>query len=190
MKISQIKIDAIHMKSQKSRFIFILLVSFLVTACSNEMGELQAYTEEVKNRTYAGIEPLPEIKPYRTFQYETSNKRDPFDDSIFRPLVLKERTGKKPTNSISPDLNRVPEYLESFPLDTLRMVGTMSQNEELWALVKTPDNTIQRVAGGSYLGQNNGRIIDISSGGIELVEIIPDGFGGWREREGNIALSE
>ena len=70
------------------------------------------------------------------------------------------------------------------------MVGTMSQNQELWALVKTPDNTIQRVAGGSYLGQNNGRIIDISSGGIELVEIIPDGFGGWREREGNIALSE
>ena len=70
------------------------------------------------------------------------------------------------------------------------MVGTMSQEKSVWALIKTPDNTIQRVENGNYLGQNNGKIIQVSNDGIELTEIVPDGFGGWQERASSIALSE
>ena len=61
------------------------------------------------------------------------------------------------------------------------MVGTMSQEKQNWALIQTPDDTIQRVLTGNYLGQNNGKIIEVGNDGVELIEIIPDGFGGWRE---------
>ena len=165
-----------------------VLLFSLVAGCSGNLSDLEAWVEEVKSRPQEGIEPLPEIMPYKAFTYVKGSKRDPFDTSIFRPQIAS--VAKKAISSISPDPNRVPEYLESFPLDTLRMVGTMSQNAQNWALIKTPDNTIQRVLTGNYLGQNNGKIVDVTSDGVELVEIIPDGFGGWRERESSIALSE
>ena len=170
------------------RFVACVLLFLLVAGCSGNISDLEAWVEEVKSRPQEGIEPLPEILPYKAFTYVKTSKRDPFDTSIFRPQVAS--VSKKATSSISPDPNRVPEYLESFPLDTLRMVGTMTQNTQNWALIKTPDNTIQRVLTGNYLGQNNGKIVDVTNDGVELVEIIPDGFGGWRERESSIALSE
>ena len=153
------------------------------------MSDLEAWVEEVKSRPQEGIEPLPEIIPYKAFTYVKGTKRDPFDTSIFRPQAA-STTDTRKVSAVSPDPNRVPEYLESFPLDTLRMVGTMSQDQQVWALIKTPDNTIQRVLTGNYLGQNNGKIVEVNSDGVELVEIIPDGFGGWRNRESSIALSE
>lgn len=170
------------------RSVFCIFVFLLIAGCSGNLSDLEAWVAEVKARPQEGIEPLPEIIPYKAFSYVKGSKRDPFDESIFRPQVAS--TAKKVSSSISPDPNRVPEYLESFPLDTLRMVGTMTQDQQNWALIKTPDNTIQRVLTGNYLGQNNGKIIDVTDDGVALVEIIPDGFGGWRERESSIALSE
>ena len=164
------------------------LVCAITTGCSGSLSDLEAWVEQVKARPQQGIEPLPEILPYKAFTYVSGSKRDPFDQSIFRPQVAS--ISKKAASTISPNPNRVPEYLESFPLDTLRMVGTMSQDQENWALIQTPDNTIQRVLTGNFLGQNNGKITDVNEDGVELVEIIPDGFGGWRERESSIALSE
>ncbi len=171
-----------------TRTLLSVALIFMISGCSGNLSDLEAWVEEVKARPHKGIEPLPEIIPYKAFTYVKGNKRDPFDESIFRPQVSASK--KKVSSGISPDPNRVPEYLESFPLDTLRMVGTMSQEKQTWALIKTPDNTIQRVLNGNYLGQNNGKIIQVSNGGVELIEIIPDGFGGWRERESSIALSE
>ena len=114
--------------------------------------------------------------------------RDPFDPGELAAKVAKQT---QPTNpQLSPDPNRTPEFLESFPLDTLRMVGTLSQGEYLWALIRTPDSTIQRVSEGNYMGQNYGKIVQVSDVVIKLTEIIPDGYGGWRERASSVALSE
>ncbi len=167
--------------------IAVILILFLV-GCTEGTSDLEAWVEDVKSRPQPGVEPLPEVIPYKTFLYSKSDQRDPFDDSIFRPKI--GQTAPKHFSSITPDTNRVPEYLESFPLDTLRMVGTMQQNNQTWALIKTPDNTIQRVLDGNYLGQNNGKIISITDDKVELAEIVPDEFGGWRERSTSIALSE
>ena len=186
--ITMFAIDKVTNRYAITRVIVSVLLFSLVAGCSGNLSDLEAWVEEVKSRPQEGIEPLPEIIPYKAFTYVKGSKRDPFDTSIFRPQVAS--VSKKATSSISPDPNRVPEYLESFPLDTLRMVGTMTQNAQNWALIKTPDNTIQRVLTGNYLGQNNGKIVDVNTDGVELVEIIPDGFGGWRERESSIALSE
>ena len=165
----------------------VMMVLFL-SGCTEGTSDLEAWVADVKSRPQKGVDPLPEIIPYKTFIYDKSGSRDPFDDSIFRPKI--GQTAPKHFSSITPDTNRVPEYLESFPLDTLRMVGTMQQDEQTWALIKTPDNTIQRVLDGNYLGQNNGKIISITDDKVELAEIVPDEFGGWRERSTSIALSE
>ncbi|MEM7303916.1 MAG: pilus assembly protein PilP [Pseudomonadota bacterium] len=165
------------------------LVLLLISACTDSTSDLQIWAQEVKSKPQKGVEPLPEVIPYKAFAYNATGKRDPFDSSIFRPKI-----GINPQNSsnsgISPDRNRVPEYLESFPLDTLRMVGTIAQEENTWALIQTPDKTIQRVLSGNYLGQNNGKIVSVNSDEVTLVEIVPDGFGGWEERDATIALTE
>lgn len=172
------------------RFCLLLLVIIQLTGCAKSMSDLQAYVAQVNSREAPGIKPLPEIRPYRQFSYEEGNRRNPFDASIFESNLAAETARQSSDPTIRPDSNRTPEFLESFPLDSLKMVGTLSQDGQLWALIKTPDKTIQRVSSGNYLGQNNGVIHNISDAGIDLEEIIPDGYGGWQEKESYIALSE
>ncbi len=160
----------------------------MLSGCSDGTSDLETWVADVKAKPQQGVDPLLEVIPYKKFAYTKSDKRDPFDASIFRFKIRQK--GPKHSSGLTPDSNRVPEYLESFPLGTLQMVGTMQQESQIWALIKTPDNTIQRVLAGNYLGQNNGKIISVSDDEVELAEIILDEFGGWRERSSSIALSE
>lgn len=150
------------------------------------MADLETYAEEVKGRKAAPIEPIPEIKPFESFQYP-EHQIDPFDLTLVAGNAAKRPPAE---GQVSIDPNRPREYLESFPLDTLRMVGTLAQSGTDWALIQTPDGTIQRVTSGNYMGQNYGKIMQISDASIVLREIVPDGFGGYMERESSVALSE
>ena len=138
---------------------------------------------EVKSRPAAGIEPIPEVKQVIGFVYTAKNRRDPFtrqeDDAVTTEAVL--------DNGIRPDPNRRKEELEAFSLDTLRMVGTLEQDEQTWGLLKTSDGTIHRVAPGNYIGLNDGRITRISEEKIELIELVPTGSG-FLEKEAAVAL--
>ncbi len=156
-----------------------------LAGCAGDMSDLQVYVEKVKVQKSTGIKPIPEIKPYESFQYPNHTK-DPFDTAILAaaPPPTQARTG------VQIDETRPREFLESFPLDTLRMVGTLEQQETVWALIRTPDGTIQRVTVGNYMGQNNGEIMQIFETSVTLKEYVPDGFGGYLEREGSIAVSE
>ena len=87
-----------------------------------------------------------------------------------------------------PDAERSREFLEQFPLDTLRMVGTMQLGDTNYGLIQTSDGLIHRVVPGNYMGQNDGRISTVTESDIELVEIISDGIGGYLERQAAIAL--
>ncbi len=166
----------------------LISLTTLFAGCSRELRDLEDYAEEVKSREPLGIDPIPEVKPYKSYKYQVSNQRNPFDASIFEAKIVQKI--RKSNSTISPDSNRTPEFLENFPLDSLRMVGTLEQRGGLWALVQTPEKTIQRISSGNYIGQNNGKVLDVSDARITLEEIIPDGFGGWRKRDGSIALSE
>ncbi len=168
--------------------LLIVSMTSLLSGCGREMRDLEDYAEEVKSREPPGIDPIPEVKPYQSFKYQANNARNPFDSTIFQTKIVQNI--RKTNSTISPNPNRTPEFLENFPLDTLRMVGTLEQQGTLWALVQTPEKTIQRISAGNYLGQNNGKVLGVTDAGIKLEEIIPDGFGGWRKRDGNIALSE
>lgn len=171
------------------RIAWLLSLSALMAACSGgQNDDLRQYTEEVRARQNTRVEPLPEFKPYETFLYQAGELRSPFRPSAGSAPedILAERSG----SGVRPDSNRPREALEAFPLDTLRMVGTLDQGGQSWALVRANDGTIHRVQPGNYLGQNHGRIVNITEYEIELVEIVPDGLGGWIERQASLALSE
>lgn len=161
--------------------------ALLLSACAGDMSDLQAYVEEVKARPGRPIEPIPEIRPFEGFAYP-GHDTNPFDPGLVANASVTEAGASDGGVTIDPDRPR--EYLESFPLDSLRMVGTLERQGRLWGLIRTPDGTIQRVTQGNYMGQNHGKIIQLDETGITLREIIPDGFGGYKERETSVALSE
>lgn len=160
----------------------------LLTACgSSQMSDLHQFADEVKSRKAGRIAPLPEIKPIETFVYTASNKRNPFSLSEGKE---EEVATEIPGNGISPDTLRRKEELETFPLDTIRMVGTLEQFGSTWGLVQSTSGTIYRVQSGNYMGQNHGQITRVQEDRIELTEIMPDGQGGYLERQASLALSD
>lgn len=163
-----------------------ILLSLLLTGCSNSerRTELESYVKRIKSRTIKEIEPLPEIKPYEIFSYSAANLHSPFV-----PIITQEVAKKTVVeNGIQPDLNRRKEALEGFPLDSLRMVGTLEKSSKKWVLVVDPSGTVFRITKGNYIGQNHGHIDNISDERVMITEIIPDPTGGWRERKASISL--
>ena len=164
---------------------FILILSVLgLAACGGDMDDLDQYINETKAKPGGRIEPLPEITPYEVFTYiaDAQGLRSPFVPDT--PQSASAGGGTRP------DLDRSREYLESFPLDTLGMVGTLNIGDTLYGLVQTADGLIHRVVPGNYMGQNDGRITEISESEIALVEIISDGIGGYIERDAAVGLSD
>ena len=173
---------------KRSHALCVVLYSIALTACSSgDMTDLESYVEKTLNSQKAEVEPLPEFKPYQTFVYQAGDLRSPFTPSETGQPEVTVATGN---SDIHPDTSRPREPLEEFPLDTLRMVGTLAQNGNSWALVQAPDGTIHRVRPGNHMGQNHGKIEKITEIEVELTEIVPDGLGGWMERQASLALSE
>ena len=92
--------------------------------------------------------------------------------------------------NLRPSSRRNREFLEGFSLDTLRMVGTFKVRGSFYGLVQSKDGLVHKVQPGNYLGQNDGKVTEITGGKISLVEIIPDGLGGYIERPASLALSD
>ncbi|HEY4645811.1 MAG TPA: pilus assembly protein PilP [Steroidobacteraceae bacterium] len=157
-----------------------LLVAAGVSGCSSEQEELERWVAQVKKRPGGRIEPLPEIKPYESFAYNASDQRSPF--SMSRPAG--------PGDGVRPDSKRNREFLEQFSLDTLAMVGTLKLGGRAFGLVQTKDGLVHRVLPGQYMGQNDGKIVSVSDSKISLVEIVPDGMGGYMERTAAIGLTD
>ncbi len=169
------------------RTFFLVSVTFLA-GCAGDMRDLQDWVVAEKSKKAPPIEPLPEIKPYETFAYNAEGLRDPFRLGISTnddgDQILTPQTGPRP------DPNRRKEVLESYPLDSLSMVGTFYREPEMWGLVLDPEGLIHRIKPENYLGQNHGRIMSIDEGRIELIELIPNGLGGYQERRASIALGD
>jgi len=125
------------------------------------------------------------VQPPPSFVYEAGTRRSPFV-----PDAPQRRISNDPNAVDGPDSNRAREFLEQFPLDTLKMVGTLADRRASFGLVQTSDGLVHRVSVGNHMGQNFGRIIAISDSEIQLVEIISDGLGGYLERPAAIALAD
>lgn len=160
-----------------------------LAGCGNDdFSDLHQYISKVKAEPKGAIKPLPEIKMVEAFMFNPEGLRDPF-----KPLVQAAQDEVAEMTSgggIRPDITRRKEDLEAFPLDVLKMVGTVIAKSNLWGLVKADDGTIHRVQVGNYMGKNYGKIIRISTDKIELMEIVPDKPGSWREQQTSLAITE
>ncbi|MGH8282436.1 MAG: pilus assembly protein PilP [Gammaproteobacteria bacterium] len=149
------------------------------------MQDLQQYVAQVKARRGGHIAPLPQIKPFESYTFDDMNLRSP----VIPQLQSYANSGAGgSTKGLHPDFNRPHEYLEQFPLDSLKMMGTMTLKDSIYALIRDGDGVVHRVGVGQYMGQNFGKIIKISQAGLVLREIVPDGQGGWVERDTTVQL--
>jgi type IV pilus assembly protein PilP len=155
--------------------------ALLLTGCSGGDDELDEFIAATMKEPGGRVEPLPEVKPYESFTYEAQSTRSPF---------MPGGSGGSSASSVRPDVKRNREFLEQFSLDTLRMVGTLRLAGNMYGLVQTKDGLVHRVLPGNYMGQADGRVIEIDPAKIRVVEIVPDGLGGYMERGAALALTE
>ena len=162
-----------------------LLLSLSGCGSGGDFSDLQAYMDEVRARPKGVIEPLPKFQPYEAFTYSASALRSPFQPPVKIDLAVKQKGNKV----VKPDETRVKQFLEGFNIETFEMVGTLSRDSQMFALVKGAGG-VHRVRIGDYLGRNAGKIVAISEGKIDVIEIVPDGEGGWLERPRSLTLKE
>lgn len=162
-------------------------VALSLVACggANQHQELREYIQETKRRPAGEIEPLPVFPTPETFSYSAMALRSPFERPA--PEVDREQVDGR---SVEPDFNRQKEYLESFNITNLSMVGTLTMDGTLWALIDDGQGGVHSVTVGNYLGRNHGEIVEATNTQIKVMEIISDGAGGWFERPRIITLEE
>jgi type IV pilus assembly protein PilP len=166
-----------------SRIAMTIALAAALAGCTGESHQdLRAWMAEQGKGTRGRLDPLPQIKPYEPFAYNAFDLPDPFKPRKIEP--------NKGTSKLAPDLARRREPLESFPLESLTMVGTLERNKSVFALVRTPERDIYQVRAGNYMGQDFGVIVGISDTDIKLRELVQDGAGDWTERTSSLQLQQ
>ena len=153
-----------------------------VTSTPGDAPNLEKWGEGERARPAQPLEPLPVMQQFETFEYSAQGLRDPFTDAWTNP--------QQGNGGLRPDPNRRKEPLEGFPLDALDMVGTIGTGAATVALVMGPDKVTYRVRPGGYLGQSDGRVTAVFEDHVELIELVPDGAGGWLERPATLSLED
>ena len=152
-----------------------------LAACGGEShGDLRAWMAEQGKGVKGKLDPLPQMKPYEPFAYAAFDLPDPFKPRRIEP--------SKGASKLAPDLVRRKEPLESYPLESLNMVGTMTKNSTVFALVRTPNRDLYQVRTGNYMGQNFGVITGVGESEVRLKELVQDGAGDWTERSSTLQL--
>ena len=152
---------------------WLVIIVLTVAGCAEErsLDDLMHFAETTHRDTVPKVESLPEQMPVVSVIYQADPSQDPFARSnVFGTPEVQVIAEPEP-DPLEPDADRTPEFLEQFPLDALQMLGTLQLEGDTWGLVSAPDGEIHRVMVGSYIGQNNGKIIAIdSSGGVLEIE--------------------
>jgi len=165
-----------------AEFLAVAALAASLAACGGGRSDLEKWVAQTKQRPGGKIEPVREVKPYETFVYDDSVKRSPF-----QPQSANTVNGQP---NLRPNSRRNREFLEGLSLDTLKMVGTLRVGNSFFGLVQSKDGLVHKVQPGNYLGQNDGKITEITPSKISLVEIVPDGLGGYIERPASLALTD
>jgi type IV pilus assembly protein PilP len=168
------------MKTMPIRAALVAIATLGLAGCGRSTADLEAWVAEVKARPAPPLDPLPPLRTFPPVEYTADTLRDPFSAPV----------GNRDSSGPRPDPNRRKEALEAFPLDALRMVGTIGTGANTIALVLAPDKVTHRVRVNNHLGQSDGRVASVAAERIEIVELVSDGAGGWLERQASLALDE
>ncbi len=160
----------------------------LATGCEPGTRDLEQWVNQTLQQPGGEIEPIPPIATVETVAYAAYDLRDPFQRRVARPDDDSDEGIA--ANGIRPDPDRRREFLEAFPLDTLEMVGTLELDGVNFALVRDNESVIHRVSEGNYVGTNHGRVVNVGSNRVDLIELFEDARGGWAERRSQIVMPE
>lgn len=170
------------------KYFALIPVLLAAAGCSldGSHSDLRKKMAAVEHQPKGQIEPIPTFTPYSPYVYSAAALRSPFT----RPVLEADQRLVGRRLDVAPDLNRRRELLERFNFDALSMVGTLSRSGQVWALVDDSEGGIHRITIGNYLGKNHGRVVGATANKIDVLEIVPDGTGGWIERPRALTLEE
>ena len=166
----------------------LLCVGLLFGCEGDQHADLQAELNEMTQGFRGKVDPLPQVRPYEPVAYQAEGEVDPFRPDRIEVAVA-DRNGAAKLGGKQPDLNRPKEPLEAFPLESITMVGSLTQGGESFGLVKAGPN-LYRVRKGNYMGQNFGVVTGIDEVQISLKELVQEGSGEWVERTSSLQLQE
>ena len=168
------------------KLLLILVFSLFLVGCVGDRSDLELFVTTTKAQHVAHIPPLKEPPKFEHFEYHADLMRSPF---VPPSRELTEEVIDTTKDCLQPDLKRRKGRLETYALDNLKMRGTLSEVDNIWALVETNDASVYRLGIGEYLGLYHGRIAKVTPQTVEIIELIPDGSGCWTERLSNIELT-
>ena len=164
----------------------LLVLVLLVSACQKKEKEsLSRFIADASKMKASDIEPLPNIKPVKYFAYSAHEFADPFNVENLKP-----RQVESARSGVGPDTNRRREPLENYPLDSLKMVGTLFKGNDERAIIMTPEGAVQTVVVGKFMGQNYGRIVSIDENEIVVKEQVLNSAGTWVGRDASIKVDQ
>ncbi|WP_430929783.1 pilus assembly protein PilP [Pseudoalteromonas phenolica] len=166
--------------------LLVMSATFLV-ACNDDTAQQKEFIDQVQASATPKIEPIPQMKAFESFPYSAGSLRSPFDAP--KPEVIESRLVQV-KNCLQPDQNRERDPLEKYPIDNLVMKGTIALSGATWALIRAADQGLFRVTEGEYMGLYHGEVVGIYDDHVELLELIPDGTGCWKERLTKVEIVE
>jgi type IV pilus assembly protein PilP len=166
-----------------------MVFAALLTGCGGEEhGDLKQELAQLTKDFRGQVPPLPQVRPYEPVPYTAEGQVDPFRPERLEVAQAGARSADA-KSKIAEHEKRVKEPLEAFPLESISMLGTITQDKQTFGLVKAGPN-LYRVKKGNYMGQNFGVITSIDEGSIKLKELVQDGTGEWVERASALQLVE
>ncbi|QTN21888.1 pilus assembly protein PilP [Rhizobacter sp. AJA081-3] len=158
-----------------------------LVGCGAEQEELSQWMEQQRREVKPNVTPLTPPKKFSPQAYVALNGVEPF--SAQKLTVALKQEARQPNSLLAAEINRRKEPLEAYPLDSMRMVGSVNRSGRPYALLRV-DNLLYQVKQGDYLGQNYGKITKISETDVTLREIVQDAAGEWIERASALQLQE
>lgn len=166
-------------KTRNSTFLRVFIVAValtLLSACGGGNEDLVSYVQDVRSRPTKAVPTAPKAEPFKGFVYQSGQLRDPF-----RQFVVEKDSAIDAV--VAPQEDREKEPLEKYVLNDLKLIGTLHPADADWALIQDPDGVLHRVTVGNYIGQNDGQILSIDNTSVLLRQVLPDGFGGYKEEQ-------
>ena len=170
-----------------TRRLALLLAATVLAGCSADHDELRAWMEQQRREAKPSIKPLQPPKKFDPEPYSSAQAVEPF--SAQKLTVALKQEARQPNSLLASELNRRKEPLESYPLDSMSMVGSVNKLGQPFALLRV-DNLLYQVKVGDHLGQNYGLITKIAETEIMLRELVQDSGGEMIERPATLQLQE
>jgi type IV pilus assembly protein PilP len=164
-----------------------VLAALLLAGCGGEQQELQDWMDQMRREVRPSVQPLAPPKKFNPVPYANAAQIDPFSNQKLSVALKQE--ARQPNSMLAAEMSRRKEPLESFPLDAMAMVGSVSKAGAPVALLRV-DNLLYQVKAGDHLGQNYGRVLRITETEVVLREIVQDAAGEWIERNATLQLQE